>query len=88
MDFSVFEESIKSQFAKKAKLIEPNINALKLGYDYAKEHYADDCELNIHRRDLVGDKIMMEGNDATGLGAVFGGATVNRLVPPLLHRHQ
>ncbi len=35
MDFSVFEESIKSQFAKKAKLIEPNINALRLGYDYA-----------------------------------------------------
>jgi 2-oxoglutarate ferredoxin oxidoreductase subunit alpha len=81
MDFSVFEESIKSQFAKKAKLIEPNINALKLGYDYAKEHYTNACGLNIHRRDLVGDKIMMEGNDATGLGAVFGGATVTGWYP-------
>jgi 2-oxoglutarate ferredoxin oxidoreductase subunit alpha len=76
MDFSVFEESIKSQFAKKAKLIEPNINALKLGYDYAKEHYTNTCELTIHRRDLLGDKIMIEGNAATGLGAVFAGATV------------
>jgi 2-oxoglutarate ferredoxin oxidoreductase subunit alpha len=76
MDFGVFEDSIKSQFVKKAKLIEPNINALKLGYDYAKEHYADVCELNIHRRDLVGDKIMIEGNTATGLGAVFAGVTV------------
>lgn len=76
MDFSVFEESIKSQFAKKAKLIEPNINALKLGFDYAKEHYANTCELNIHRRDLVADKIMIEGNTATGLGAVFAGVTV------------
>lgn len=76
MDFSVFEDSIKSQFAKKAKLIEPNIQALKLGYDYAKEHYPDVCGLKIERRDLVKDKIMMEGNTATGLGAVFAGATV------------
>ncbi|MCF6320037.1 MAG: 2-oxoacid:acceptor oxidoreductase family protein, partial [Proteobacteria bacterium] len=76
MDFSVFESSIKIQFAKKAKLIEPNINALKLGFDYAKEHFSDTCELNIHRRDLVGDKIMVEGNAAVGLGAVFAGVTV------------
>ena len=76
MDFSVFEDSIKSQFAKKAKLIEPNIKALKLGYDHAQEHYKDICQLNIHRRDLVGDKIMIEGNTATGLGAVFAGVTV------------
>jgi 2-oxoglutarate ferredoxin oxidoreductase subunit alpha len=76
MDFSVFEESIKSQFAKKAKLIEPNINALKLGYEYAKKHYTNTCKLTIHRRDLLADKIMIEGNAATGLGAVFAGVTV------------
>ena len=76
MDFTIFEDSIKSQFAKKAKLVEPNIKALKLGFDYAQEHYHDVCELNIHRRDLIGDKIMMEGNTATGLGAVFAGVTV------------
>ncbi|WP_154224752.1 2-oxoacid:acceptor oxidoreductase subunit alpha [Marinicella rhabdoformis] len=76
MDFSVFEASIKSQFAKKAKLIEPNIKALLLGYDYAKEHFTGCCGLNIHRRDLNGDQIQMEGNDAAGLGAVYAGATV------------
>lgn len=76
MDFSVFEDSIKSQFAKKEKLIAPNIQALKLGYDYAKEHHGDVCGLNIHRRDLNGDQILMEGNAAAGLGAVYAGATV------------
>lgn len=81
MDFSVFEESIKSQFAKKAKLIGPNIKALLLGYDYAKTHFADCCGLNIHRRDLNGDQIQMEGNDAAGLGAVFAGATVTGWYP-------
>ncbi|MCF6300963.1 MAG: 2-oxoacid:acceptor oxidoreductase family protein, partial [Proteobacteria bacterium] len=76
MDFSVFEDSIKTQFAKKAKLIEPNIKALKLGYDYAKSHFADICHLKIHRRDLVSGQIMIEGNNAAALGAVFAGATV------------
>ena len=76
MDFSVFADSIKSQFAKKAKLIQPNIDALMLGYNYAKENFKDSCQLNIHRRDLVGDQIMIEGNAATGLGAVYAGVTV------------
>lgn len=76
MDFTVFEDSIKSQFAKKAKLIEPNIKALKLGFDFAKTHHDVACGLNIHRRDLNGDQILMEGNSAAGLGAVYAGATV------------
>ncbi len=76
MDFSVFEESIKSQFAKKEKLIAPNIQALKLGYDYAEAHHNRVCGLNIHRRDLNGEQILMEGNAAAGLGAVYAGATV------------
>jgi len=76
MDFSVFEASIKSLFAKKPKLIEPNIHALKLGYDYAEKNHNKVCELNIHRRDLNGDQILMEGNQAAALGAVYAGATV------------
>lgn len=76
MDFSVFEDSIQSLFAKKAKLIEPNIKALKLGFDYAEQKHNNVCQLNIHRRDLNGDQILMEGNAAAGLGAVYAGATV------------
>ena len=76
MDFAVFEASIQSLFDKKPKLIEPNINALKLGFRYAEEHNNNVCQLNIHRRDLNGDQILMEGNAAAGLGAVYAGATV------------
>lgn len=76
MDFTVFEESIKNQFSAKPKLIDPNINALKLGYDYAEEHFSETCQIRIKRRDLVGDKIMIDGNSALALGAVYAGATV------------
>jgi 2-oxoglutarate ferredoxin oxidoreductase subunit alpha len=76
MEFTVLTDMVKQQFAKKEKLIPPNIKALELGFNYAKEHFADTCGLSVSRRDNVGDAIMIDGNSATGLGAVYGGATV------------
>ena len=32
--------------------------------------------LQVRRSDAVGDRIMMDGNDAAGLGSVYGGASV------------
>jgi 2-oxoglutarate ferredoxin oxidoreductase subunit alpha len=76
MEFEVLTNMVKDQFAKKEKLIPPNIKALELGYNYAKTHFTDTCGLSVSRRDNVGDSIMIDGNSATGLGAVYGGATV------------
>lgn len=76
MEFKVFTNMIKLQFAKKEKLIDPNINALKIGYNYAREHFEGDCGLSVARRDNVGDDIIIDGNSATALGALYGGATV------------
>ena len=57
LEFSVLTESIEKQFAKKPKLAEPNIKALELGFDYAKEHYAGACKLSVKRADKLGDDI-------------------------------
>ena len=76
MEFEVLTNMVKEQFAKKEKLIAPNVGALELGFNYAKEHFTDTCGLSVSRRDNVGDAIMIDGNSATGLGAVYGGATV------------
>jgi len=76
MEFEVLTNMVKDQFKKKEKLIPPNIQALELGYNYANEHYKDACGIKVQRRDNVGDSIIIEGNAATALGAVYGGATV------------
>jgi 2-oxoglutarate/2-oxoacid ferredoxin oxidoreductase subunit alpha len=76
MELDVLINMVKDQFAKKEKLIPPNVKALELGYNYAKDHFAGVCGLRVNRRDNVGDSIMIDGNGATGLGAVYGGATV------------
>ncbi len=81
MDFSVLTQAIQLQFSKKPKLAEPNIKALELGFAYAKEHYADSCKLSIKRSDKLGDDIMMNGNSAVALGAIYAGATVTGWYP-------
>lgn len=74
IEFSVLETLLAEQFTGKEKLIAPNVKALKLGIDYVHEHFGP-LPLQLERRDLIGDKILMDGNSACGLGAVYGGAT-------------
>ena len=76
IEFSVLTDSIANQFKKKPQLAEPNIKALEIGFNYAREHFQDCCRLSVRRRDLLGDAILTDGNSATALGAIFAGATV------------
>lgn len=81
IDFSVFESLLGEQFKGKEKLIAPNIQALMLGVDYVKNNFTYPIDIRVERRDLVGDSIMIDGNSACGLGAVYGGATVAAWYP-------
>jgi 2-oxoglutarate ferredoxin oxidoreductase subunit alpha len=76
IEFSVLEELLAEQFTGKEKLIAPNIKSLLLGMDYVKTHFQYPLDIHLERRNLVGDWIMVDGNSACGLGAVYGGATV------------
>jgi 2-oxoglutarate ferredoxin oxidoreductase subunit alpha len=76
MELETVEGLISEQFKGKEKLIRLNYAAMKLGYDYAAKNLAGKCKLNVERSNLVGDRIFIQGNDAAGLGAVYGGATV------------
>jgi len=81
LDFSILTDSITKQFKKKPKLAEPNIKALELGYAYAKEYHQGACKLSVRKTDTLGDAILMDGNSAFGLGAVYAGATVTGWYP-------
>jgi 2-oxoglutarate ferredoxin oxidoreductase subunit alpha len=72
----VVESLIGEQFKGKDKLIKLNMKAVELGHNYASQNLADKCKLKIVRSDKVGRRIFIAGNDAAGLGCVYGGATV------------
>ncbi|WP_034471614.1 2-oxoacid:acceptor oxidoreductase subunit alpha [Afipia sp. P52-10] len=75
MDFAEVEKLIGEQYRGKDKLIPPNVHALHLGKDWAQANLKP-IGLRIERANDVGDRILLEGNAAAALGAVYGGATV------------
>lgn len=76
MELPVVEQLIAEQYRGKDRLIDANIQAARLGYDYARAHFACPIGLRVERGDGVGECIFIDGNSACGLGAVYGGATV------------
>lgn len=77
IEVPVIQQIIIEQFKGKEKLVTANYEAMQMGIDYAKEHFQCPLpNLRLERRDKVGDWIMMDGNSACGLGAVYAGATV------------
>ena len=76
MEVAEIEKLIGEQFQGNDKLIQPNIQALHMGRDYALEHLACPIGIRVARVDAVRGRIFLEGNNAAALGAVYGGATV------------
>jgi 2-oxoglutarate ferredoxin oxidoreductase subunit alpha len=81
IEFSAIEGLLGEQFKGKEKLIPPNIKALNLGVDYVKKNFKYPLDFRVQRRDLLKDAIMIDGNSACGLGAVYAGATVAAWYP-------
>ena len=81
IEFNVLEDLLGEQFKGKEKLIEPNIKSLKMGVDFVQQNFEYPLPIRVERRDLVGDSIMMSGNSACALGAIYGGATVAAWYP-------
>jgi len=76
MDKGIYETLIEEQFKGKEKLIEPNVKALNIGYKYAEENFKDMCEIEVVASNKTDGLILTSGNDAAGLGCVYGGASV------------
>ena len=67
---------IRDRFKGKEKLIEPNVKALGLGFNYAEENLRDRCAIKVEKSNKTDGMILTSGNDASGLGCIYGGATV------------
>ncbi len=75
IESEVIEALLAEQYKGKQPLQESNRKAFRLGFDYAAANL-EPIGLKIERRDRVGGRIFIDGNNAAALGAVYGGATV------------
>ena len=76
IDLEVLAGTVSDQLKGKEKLVAANMDAVALGREYVAKQF--DCPLPIRVRPARGTKgkILMSGNEAAGLGAIYAGATV------------
>ncbi len=76
IELEVVERGLRKQFSKKQKVFDLNFGAVKSGFDYAQEKFTKHDPYFIERMDRTAGKIVIDGNAACGMGAVFAGVTV------------
>jgi len=81
LDTDILQTLLEETFASKPKLIDGNLKAINLGYEYAKKNFT--CPLPV-RAQAMGDNsghILIDGNAAAALGCLYAGATVGAWYP-------
>lgn len=76
LDRAEIEKAVVRQFKTKQKAQELNLQAVDKGWAHAKDNLAKNLRLRAERMNANDGKIVIEGNAAAALGAVFAGCTV------------
>ena len=77
IELEAVREAIRLQFpGRKAKAAAINIAAAEAGHAWAAENLPADLPFQVERMDATRGTILIEGNEAAALGAVFGGVSV------------
>jgi 2-oxoglutarate ferredoxin oxidoreductase subunit alpha len=76
IDMGQIEKALRKQFKKKVKAADLNWGAVQAGYDYAKATFTKADPYHVAPMNKTQGKIIIEGNAACALGAMFAGCTV------------
>jgi len=74
IDFEEVDRSLTAQLGRKPKALDMNRAAVKVGAEYAAQNLKP-APFRVERRNKTEGKILIEGNQAGALGAMFGGVT-------------
>ena len=81
VDVEAVAALLAETYARNVALRDSNQLALRLGYDYAREHFECPLAFHVEPLDKNGDSIIIDGNTATALGCLYAGATVAAWYP-------
>jgi len=81
LDLAHIRALLAETYAKKPQLVESNMKAIQLGYDYARANFECPLPLHLAKMDHTAGHIMIDGNTAAALGCLFAGATVAAWYP-------
>ena len=81
IDLDTITALLEETFASKPHLIESNMQAIRLGYDFARENFVCPLPTRVEALDKTTGHIVIDGNTAAGLGCMYAGATVGAWYP-------
>jgi 2-oxoglutarate ferredoxin oxidoreductase subunit alpha len=81
LDLEIIRALLAETYGKKQKLLDANMTAIQLGYDYARGHFACPLPLRVEKLNATAGHIIIDGNTAAALGCVYAGATVGAWYP-------
>ncbi len=76
IEMEEIQTALQKQFRKKAKAAQLNFNAARAGYEFAEKNLKKADRFALRRMDATRGKILIDGNSAAALGAMFAGVTV------------
>jgi 2-oxoglutarate ferredoxin oxidoreductase subunit alpha len=76
IDMEWVEKTVRKQFAKKVKAAELNLTAVRVGFDYAANSLTKQDPFVVEPMQATDGKIIIDGNAAAAVGAMFAGVTV------------
>lgn len=76
MDMECVEKALRKQFARKQKAADLNWAAVLAGHEYAKRSLPKRDPFVLEKMHATDNKIIVDGNAAAALGAMFAGVTV------------
>ena len=81
IDLDTLKQLLEETFSNKQALIDSNLTAIQIGYDYAREQFNCPLSVRLSRLDKTAGHIMIDGNTAAALRCVYAGATVGSWYP-------
>ncbi len=81
LDRTVVEALVRETFGRKTALIDANMAAIDLGFDYAMQHFECPLPTRVAPLQKTAGHLLIDGNTAAALGCVYAGATVGAWYP-------
>jgi 2-oxoglutarate ferredoxin oxidoreductase subunit alpha len=73
ISLDLLEQALDFHFKGNRKPVDLNLNVIKIAFDWADQNLDLDLPFRVEPRDLTGNNILVDGNTAGGLGAIYGG---------------
>jgi 2-oxoglutarate/2-oxoacid ferredoxin oxidoreductase subunit alpha len=81
IDMDIVSEMLREKFSRKKSLLDANFRAIALGHEFAMREFGCPLPIHLERQNRTADSIVIDGNTAAALGAVYAGATVGAWYP-------